>query len=280
MQGSGPPSGSSGEGERLAGNFWDGITRTKKVTIASRLQQRHEKNLCRIFDATLPLSGATVLDAGCGEGRWTGYLSSHAKKVIGIDSSPASIKKAKRNVPGARFFVGDLTRLPFKDSSFDVVFLSLVLQHIVDETRFQKAVQELARVTRPGGRIFLLEIVSGIEKKRHGYIALRSAGAYQEAFLPHHMVRHIGVRFPYFSHAALFLVKKVVLRRQVGDVRDTYALYERMDSSRMRPLFTSVLLIAHWCSLPFTKAASRLQSLSPERIMVFTVKKKNNPISR
>jgi ubiquinone/menaquinone biosynthesis C-methylase UbiE len=255
------------------GDFWDGISARKKVTFMHAIQQRHEQNIERLLEKELPLKRATILDAGCGEGRFAAFFLKKGAKVVGIDSSRASIATARKQVKGAQFIVGSVTKMPFKDSSFDVVFLSLVLQHVLGEKDFRKAVHELVRVTKPGGKVCLLEIVSAVEKKRGGYIALRSVDQYRAALSPQRMRRHLGVRFPYFSHAAMFALKKVLVRKQVGDVRDTYTLYDAIEKSKASPFYIGTLRIAHAVSYPLTKLSRVLPGLSPERVMIFTVEK-------
>lgn len=89
--------------------------------------------------------GARVLDVGCGDGRIPGLYA--APEVICVDSSPAAVEAAARRGLDAR--LGDARRLPFPDDSFDAVTCSHVLYHVDDRDR---AVAELARVLRPGGR--------------------------------------------------------------------------------------------------------------------------------
>lgn len=94
-------------------------------------------------------AGATVLDAGCGEGVLSRLLAKKGAKVTGIDISHKNISAAKRyaeeeGVP-VDFVQGDVENLPFAAKSFDWVVSSHVLEHV---PHLEKAASELGRVAR------------------------------------------------------------------------------------------------------------------------------------
>lgn len=92
-----------------------------------------------------------ILDAGCGAGAALEYLSKYGE-TIGVDISDEALKFAVRQ---GKVLKADITNLPFKDSSFDLVFCYGVLYHmwVKDE---RKALDEFRRVLKSGG-ILLLE---------------------------------------------------------------------------------------------------------------------------
>lgn len=92
-----------------------------------------------------------ILDAGCGPGAALKYLSKFGD-TIGIDISDKALIYARKR---GKVLKGDITKLPFKDSSFDLVFCFGVLYHswVKDES---KATEEFYRVLKKGG-ILLLE---------------------------------------------------------------------------------------------------------------------------
>ncbi len=111
--------------------------------------------------------GHAVLDVGCG----TGSLTLAAReavgaggKVCGIDPSPEMIEAAKAK--GAKiggdvdFQLGVIESIPYPDASFDVVLSSLMLHHLPDELK-RKGFGEVARVLRPGGRFFAVDLAPG-----------------------------------------------------------------------------------------------------------------------
>ena len=86
-----------------------------------------------------------VLDVGCGDGRIPSLYA--APEVVCVDTSPAAVAAARERGLDAR--EADARELPFEDGSFDVVTCNHTLYHLADPDR---ALAELARVLRPGGR--------------------------------------------------------------------------------------------------------------------------------
>jgi SAM-dependent methyltransferase len=112
---------------------------------------------CRFFNDATGLAGAdlcgkTVLDAGCGMGRFMEVAASHGAHVVGLDLS-RSVERARKTTrfPGQADFVqGDLMNPPFEVECFDVVYSIGVLHH-TPSTR--KAFAQIAPLVRKGGRI-------------------------------------------------------------------------------------------------------------------------------
>ena len=93
-----------------------------------------------------PVSGRTVLDAGCGTGRYTRLLAALGARVVGVDLSPAMVWRARRlHLPVLR---GDMYALPIAAASCDVVVSGLALPDIAE---FVRVAHEWARVLRPRG---------------------------------------------------------------------------------------------------------------------------------
>lgn len=103
--------------------------------------------------------GSRVLDAGCGAGRHLAEaFRARGVSVVGVDLNRDDALKALNTTKimrhagedgggGAMVMVSDVTRLPFKDASFDLVICSEVLEHIPEHT---KAIAEIVRVLKPG----------------------------------------------------------------------------------------------------------------------------------
>ncbi len=97
-----------------------------------------------------------LLDMGCGTGRWSLYFTKKGAEVTGIDISPSRIEDNKRRYPQVTFKSMPISKLKFPKESFDIINISWVLQH--NPHPFQeKAVQEMLRVLKRGGFIFLME---------------------------------------------------------------------------------------------------------------------------
>jgi ubiquinone/menaquinone biosynthesis C-methylase UbiE len=98
------------------------------------------------------LRGKTVLDAGCGMGRFAEVCIQAGADLHAIDLSTA-VEAAARNLghhPNASFYQADIMNLPFADNTFDVVYSIGVLHHTPDTKR---AFLSLTRLVKPGGRI-------------------------------------------------------------------------------------------------------------------------------
>jgi ubiquinone/menaquinone biosynthesis C-methylase UbiE len=109
----------------------------------------------RAYDeAVAHASGRDVLDVGCNTGYGTIRFLSVARRVVGVDVSPAAIDAARaRSVDGRpEFILTDGPQLPFADASFDLVSSFQVLEHVPDAVAY---LREIARVTRPGGEVIL-----------------------------------------------------------------------------------------------------------------------------
>ena len=127
----------------------------------------------RHFDR-LPWRGdEQVLDVGCGRGL---FLVAAARRLTrggratGVDlwnpqdlagnSPDATLANARLEGVADRVDVktGDARQLPFPDGSFDAVVSSMALHNIYDEPGRRQAVSEIARVLKPGGRVFIVDI--------------------------------------------------------------------------------------------------------------------------
>lgn len=102
-----------------------------------------------VLDAAGNLTGKTVADIGCGTGRFTTELERHAGPVIGLDPEPSMLTVAARRTQ-APLVVGDGHRLPFADHRFDLAVAITVCEFATNPAA---VISELARITRPGGRV-------------------------------------------------------------------------------------------------------------------------------
>jgi SAM-dependent methyltransferase len=99
--------------------------------------------------------GDRVLDAGAGPGRFTLELLRLGAHVTALDISPGQLELLRARVPDVEATLGDITDLSrFPDDAFDVaVCFGGPLSYVLD--RAERAVAELARVTRPGGHVLV-----------------------------------------------------------------------------------------------------------------------------
>jgi SAM-dependent methyltransferase len=93
-----------------------------------------------------------AVDAACGTGRYAEYLAARGHQVIGVDSSPDMLARARTRVPQADFRSGDLRALPLADDSADIIVCGLALNHV---PALAPVMGEFARVLRPGGHLVI-----------------------------------------------------------------------------------------------------------------------------
>ena len=98
------------------------------------------------------LSVGVALDAACGTGRHTAYLATLGHKVIGVDTSPEMLARAREKVPEGEFYEADLHDVPVADDSFDLVVCAIALSHVAD---LAPALAEFVRVLRPNGHLVI-----------------------------------------------------------------------------------------------------------------------------
>jgi SAM-dependent methyltransferase len=101
------------------------------------------------FAAVAECGPRRVLEVGCGRGELAERMATElGADVVALDQSRRMVELTRARGVGAR--VGDVQELPFADASFDVAVAAWMLYHVPDVDR---ALAELARVLRPGGRL-------------------------------------------------------------------------------------------------------------------------------
>lgn len=98
-----------------------------------------------------------ALDVGCGEGRFCRKLENIGISASGLDPVPAMIEAAQMQDSVGQYKIGFAEDLPYQDESFDLVVTYLSLIDIDDP---QKAISEMDRVLKPGGRILAANLSS------------------------------------------------------------------------------------------------------------------------
>ncbi|MBW4094167.1 MAG: demethylmenaquinone methyltransferase [Acidobacteria bacterium] len=98
--------------------------------------------------------GQRVLDVAAGTGTSSEPYADAGISVVALDFSRGMLKVGKRRRPDIDFIAGDATNLPFADNSFDATTISFGLRNVTDP---HKALEEMLRVTKPGGRLVVME---------------------------------------------------------------------------------------------------------------------------
>ncbi|QUQ71336.1 class I SAM-dependent methyltransferase [Kutzneria sp. CA-103260] len=97
-------------------------------------------------------AGATVLEAGCGEGYGADLLAGVARRVLALDYDRLTAEHVRRTYPRVHTVRGNLATLPLADATVDVVANLQVIEHLWDQHGF---LVECRRVLRPGGRLLV-----------------------------------------------------------------------------------------------------------------------------
>lgn len=126
-------------------------------TPTGRLVRKYESTL--LLEFLNPHPGERILDAGCGTGIFTQEVLDCGAMVTGIDLSLPMLKKAITRIGDTSFtgLCADMYALPFLSNSFDKVFSMTAIEFVPDAGR---AIAELDRVTRKGGRVVVTTLNS------------------------------------------------------------------------------------------------------------------------
>jgi demethylmenaquinone methyltransferase/2-methoxy-6-polyprenyl-1,4-benzoquinol methylase len=109
----------------------------------------------RITAESVVRNGDLVLDACCGTGDLALADARAGGRVTGLDFSERMLERAGRKAPEFDWVNGDLLALPFPDASFDSATVGFGVRNVDD---IERALRELRRVLREGGRLGILEI--------------------------------------------------------------------------------------------------------------------------
>lgn len=141
------------------------------------------ERLSHLVDSMEVRSGAHILDLGCG----TGILFDMLRRMVGdkgsvtgVDFSIQMVKRAHRNFPFDNVNVvdADVAALPFADKTFDISVGFRAFPHFGDK---KKALAEVHRVLKPGGKLFFIHLVSSKQLAQHHH---RQGGVVADDVLP------------------------------------------------------------------------------------------------
>jgi ubiquinone/menaquinone biosynthesis C-methylase UbiE len=131
----------------------------ERVAVHSRQQIETVRDQLRTFVA--PSGDERAIDSGTGAGTLALALAPLVREVVGVDIVPELLEQARHGAPeNATFVEGDATNLQFETGSFDLSCTRRTLHHIAHP---EPAIAELARVTAPGGRVFVDDQIAPVD---------------------------------------------------------------------------------------------------------------------
>lgn len=131
------------------------------------------------------VSGKSVLDVGCGEGRYCRKVRARGALPVGIDPVVSFVERARQLDPQGEYHVGGAESLPFADASFDIVLSYLTLVDVEDDLN---AISEMCRVLGPGGEVVVVTVSNMAStsdtwvKEEQGNRLYRTVDRYMENF--------------------------------------------------------------------------------------------------
>jgi ubiquinone/menaquinone biosynthesis C-methylase UbiE len=147
------------------------IVRVRFAATAEHFAQRAREQAPLIAERATrllaPLRGdERALDAGTGAGTLALALATLVGEVVGCDVVPEMLTEGRKlavGLPNLSFVEGDILALPFETGSFDIVGTLRTLHHL---ERPEKALPELVRVTRPNGRLLVIDQLAPLDPLR------------------------------------------------------------------------------------------------------------------
>ena len=123
--------------------------------VAARQDSRASRLAKEVREFARPSGDERALDVGTGAGALALALAPLVREVVGLDPVPELLELARaRALPNTEFVEGDGTALNYPDGAFDLAGTHRTLHHV---GRPDRVVAELARVTRPGGNVLLVD---------------------------------------------------------------------------------------------------------------------------
>lgn len=198
-----------------------------------------------------------VLDVGCGTGAVTLDIAESTRgQVVGIDIDEAKLVEARRLldvVPNLEFQVADVQDLPFPDGSFDLVTLNIVLVYVPDK---QRALEEMARVLRPGGHV-----LATMEPDYAGWIQY-PPGDFVDLFFE--QLRGMGADLE-TGRKLKYLFTRAGLRTEVGIDADDEFIFPRDDVRKLARFETEVWFYDKLLSMSGWSEEARSKHIAEER---------------
>ena len=192
-------------------------TRARFAATAERIAARQDERAAALAARVaefVPLEGdERALDAGTGTGALAFALAPLVREVVAVDVVRELLEQARARAEGASnasFAEGDITRLEFERASFDLAGTLRTIHHIA---RPELAIAELARVTRPGGTVLVVDQIAPNDP-----LAALELDRFERARDPTHARTLPDVDFRHLFEANGLVVRKAEFEREPRDL--------------------------------------------------------------
>lgn len=139
--------------------LYESAWRVRSLSLLSRRPFPIREELAELDVALGEVEGAVALDVGCSEGLYARHLGHRGASVLAVDHSLRFLRRTRARAQRARSKVAPVQavaqRLPIGDAQIDVVTIGGTLNEIGD---VDAALAEITRVTKPGGRVFVMSL--------------------------------------------------------------------------------------------------------------------------
>ncbi|MHA1730466.1 MAG: class I SAM-dependent methyltransferase [Promethearchaeota archaeon] len=147
--------------DRHIRNHFDSIADHYDEELPEHFQQYLLERKMSFITKVIPnLKGKRGLDVGCGIGKYCEFLTvNDASLIVGVDLSRQNIKNSLcRTSKVLHTFSTSATDIPFRSNYFDFTYCINMLHHITSRELQERAVQEMLRVVKPGGLVFIFDL--------------------------------------------------------------------------------------------------------------------------
>jgi SAM-dependent methyltransferase len=196
----------------------------------------------QFLDRYLPDEGL-VGDIGCGLARIAAVYENNRREFISIDNDPENVNAAREALPDSDIRLGDAFALPLPDASLNA-YIGLGIFEL-DGARGQRAIKEAARVTKPGGLLYVTVPYANVMRRRgavavwHGIKLPAFSKAEMERLLTDNGFRMTLARPSSIAHA----VKPVGLAVRVFGLADEQGAAYDLFGWLFRPFANSLLVV-------------------------------------
>ena len=141
------------------------------VPFANALAHSNQESINLLIKLSQMNKGDDVLDVACGPGLLACALAPYVQKVTGIDLVPTMIEKAQttqkeKKLSNISWKIGDISPLPFADSTFSVVVCRYAFHHFLKP---EVVLKEMIRVAKPKGRVALIDVFTSSASQSEVY---------------------------------------------------------------------------------------------------------------